>query len=298
MTQKLQAPSNRTLDRDVPELREYLKPGDKVLDIGCGPGTITVDVAEAVSPGEVVGVDPVEADIATARQWASQAAPGARVSFCTGDAHELPFADDSFDVVYSHTVAHSLLDPVRALREQRRVTRPGGWVVASGVRDAATPIRYPRCPNWEKAWEALGRCNEAVAERFRSSGEDPTQFLRRELEHEPTFFVYFDHQAARKCPHAFAQAGLRDLRVRVKADWIQFPGANTMRPSPMDMLPVDEAAADTPTAKHINIWSRRIVEDGYIDLETLDRARQEARAWYQDPRAFSYWLLVFVAGRR
>lgn len=108
----------------VPELR----PGLSLLDVGCGPGTITADLAALVAPGLVVGVDAAEAVLDEAR---AHGVTNAR--FEVADAYALPFADDSFDVVHAHQLLQHLTDPVAALREMRRVARPGGLVA---VRDS------------------------------------------------------------------------------------------------------------------------------------------------------------------
>ena len=215
-------PSPRTLDRDVPELRDYLRPGMKVLDVGCGPGTITVGVAKAVEPGQVIGIDPSEREISTARDWAARAPVDGSLSFSVGDAHELDFPDATFDVVYSHTVTHFLLDPVRALREQKRVAKPGGWVVASGVRDPGILNRYPACPNWDAAWRALSRYYDSMQEGMRAKGEAPTAYHDRETEQLPSYLFFWDMHAARKCPGWFREAGLSNLEVRIKGDMVKF----------------------------------------------------------------------------
>ena len=120
-------PIPRTLERDIPELKAYLWPGAQVLDIGCGSGTITLDVAAAVCPGEAIGVDPDDGQVKVAREWLTQHPGAGNVSFQVADSHALDFPDNKFDLVYSHTVVHFLLDPVAALKEQKRVTKPGGW---------------------------------------------------------------------------------------------------------------------------------------------------------------------------
>jgi ubiquinone/menaquinone biosynthesis C-methylase UbiE len=69
---KMVAPHTRTLTRDMPELKAYLKPGMLVLDVGSGMGTITLDVAAAVLPGKVVGLDPSVTRVKTAQEWQAQ----------------------------------------------------------------------------------------------------------------------------------------------------------------------------------------------------------------------------------
>jgi len=142
----------RTAANSAAYLLPHLSPGDTVLDVGCGPGTITCDLARAVSPGPVVGVDAAEAVVAEARERAV-GVPG--VTFEVADLFALPYADDSFDVVHAHQVLQHVADPVRALVELRRVCRPGGLVAA---RDADYPAFTfaPAEPDLTRAIAAYG----------------------------------------------------------------------------------------------------------------------------------------------
>lgn len=108
-----------------------LRPGMCLLDCGCGPGTITVGLAELVAPGEVIGID-ANADLIAAAQTNATNAGVSNVSFQTGDAYSLPFEENSFDAVWLHAVLEHLSDPGAALREMRRVLKPGGFI---GVRE-------------------------------------------------------------------------------------------------------------------------------------------------------------------
>lgn len=113
----------------------------ELLDVGCGPGTMTLDLAAFVAPGRVIGVENVEAPLVAARE-AAAARGDETTTFGVGDALALPFPDDSFDVVHAHQVLQHLTDPVTALREMRRVCRPGGWVAARDA-DYAAMSWYP-----------------------------------------------------------------------------------------------------------------------------------------------------------
>ncbi|UED87225.1 methyltransferase domain-containing protein [Streptomyces profundus] len=122
----------RTAENSAAYLLPELRPGQALLDIGCGPGTLTADLAGRVAPGPVTAVDHAPGILAAARAEAESRGL-TDIRFATADAHALAFDDDSFDVVHAHQVLQHLPDPVRALREMRRVCRPGGVVA---VRDA------------------------------------------------------------------------------------------------------------------------------------------------------------------
>jgi SAM-dependent methyltransferase len=118
-----------------------VRDGDRALDVGCGPGTLTVELARRLGAERVAAVDPSPAFAATARQRA----PGVDVREAPADA--LPFGGATFDVAIAQLVVHFMPDPVAGLREMARVTR-GGGVVAACVWDYAAG-RGPLGPFWE-----------------------------------------------------------------------------------------------------------------------------------------------------
>lgn len=111
----------------------YLTAGMRILDCGCGPGSITLGFAEAVGPeGEAVGVDLSPRFIERATELAAEKGVE-NASFRQGDVYALPFEDASFDAVFAHTLLVHLGDPLAAVKEMVRVARPGGVI---GLRDA------------------------------------------------------------------------------------------------------------------------------------------------------------------
>ncbi|ONK10279.1 methyltransferase domain-containing protein [Streptomyces sp. MP131-18] len=144
----------RTAENSAAHLLPRLRPGLSLLDIGCGPGTLTADLAERVAPGHVTAVDHEPSILPAARaEAAGRGLTG--ITFATADAHALDFEDDSFDVVHAHQVLQHLTDPVGALREMRRVCRPDG-VVAVRDADYAAMTWYPQVPGLAE-WLALYR---------------------------------------------------------------------------------------------------------------------------------------------
>ena len=111
----------------------YLRTGMRVLDCGCGPGSITLGLAEAVAPGEVVGVDIEPSQIDLARdQAAKRGCPNVR--FEVADVLQLPYPDASFDAIFGHTILMQFQDQLPMLNEVYRVVKPGGVV---GFREPA-----------------------------------------------------------------------------------------------------------------------------------------------------------------
>lgn len=154
----------RTAANSAAYLTGELRPGLDVLDVGCGPGTISADLAELVAPGQVTAVDAAEDVLGRAREHAAGRGLD-NIRFAVADVHRLDFPDDSFDVVHAHQVLQHVGDPVQALREMRRVCRPGG-VVAARDSDYASFTWYPESPALDEWLELYGR----VA---RSNGGEP-----------------------------------------------------------------------------------------------------------------------------
>jgi SAM-dependent methyltransferase len=150
----------RTAENSAAYLLPHLRPGFRLLDVGCGPGTISIDLAGRVAPGRVVGIDAAEGPLEAARR-AAAAAEVANVTFQVADAMALPFADASFDVVHAHQVLQHVPDPVGMLREMRRVCRPGG-IVAARDSDYAAMTWHPADPaltGWLDLYERTARAS-------------------------------------------------------------------------------------------------------------------------------------------
>ena len=150
----------RTAENSAAYLLPLLRPGLDLLDVGCGPGTITADLAARVAPGRVTAVDSSAQALAAARAEA-RARGLTGVRFAEADVQALDLPDDAFDVVHAHQVMQHLGDPVTALREMRRVCRPGG-VVAARDADYGAMTWYPRVPgldDWLALYRRLARAN-------------------------------------------------------------------------------------------------------------------------------------------
>jgi SAM-dependent methyltransferase len=148
----------RTAENSAAYLLPHLAPDAKVLDVGCGPGTITTDLADRVPQGHVTGIDAAQAVIEQARELAGDRANS---DFATGDVYALDYPDGAFDVVHAHQVLQHLGDPVRALREMGRVTRPGG-LVAVREADFGGMTWYPELPildEWRPLYKRVARGN-------------------------------------------------------------------------------------------------------------------------------------------
>ena len=143
----------RTVANSAAYLLPHLRPTDRLLDVGCGPATITAELADHV--GSVLGLEATAEAVALAQS--------AGVECVLGDVHALPFDDDSFDVVHAHQVLQHVADPVQALREMARVSRR---VVAVRDSDYLGFTWFPASPGLDR-WMELYQ-SAAVA-----NGGDP-----------------------------------------------------------------------------------------------------------------------------
>ena len=157
----LSAHSRRGAEDSAAYLLGRLRAGMDLLDVGCGPATITADLAARVAPGRVVGLDAASGALKAARATLAERDLSARVELTDGDVMSLPFDDDTFDVAHAHQVLQHLSDPVGALTEMRRVTRPGGIVaVRDAVYSAMTWFPDPEgMEQWRSVYVTTARTN-------------------------------------------------------------------------------------------------------------------------------------------
>jgi SAM-dependent methyltransferase len=156
----LRSHRTRTAENSAGYLLPELRPGLDLLDVGSGPGTITVDLAERVAPGRVTAVERIDAALALTRAEVERRGCST-VELVVADAEQLPQPAGSFDVVHAHQVLQHLGDPVTALREMLRVTRPGG-VVAVRDADYSGFTWYPELPGldrWLELYRTAARAN-------------------------------------------------------------------------------------------------------------------------------------------
>src|SRR5438874_1230675 len=135
--------AKRTAKEAAAFLLPELQAGMRLLDVGCGPGSITRGLAEIVAPGQVVGLDMSSETLAAARRDAARGLDNLRYEI--GSVYELPFPDASFDVAYAHQVFQHLRERGSALREMLRVLRPSGLIAVRDV-DWGTVAYWPRDP--------------------------------------------------------------------------------------------------------------------------------------------------------
>ena len=157
----LNAHSRRGAADSAAYLLAHLRTGMDLLDVGCGPASITADLAERVAPGRVVALDAAAGALEAARATLRDRGLSEQVEVTSGDVMALPFEDASFDVVHAHQVLQHLADPVGALAEMRRVTRPGGIVaVRDAVYSAMTWFPEPAgMEQWRSVYMATARAN-------------------------------------------------------------------------------------------------------------------------------------------
>ncbi|MEV5411612.1 methyltransferase domain-containing protein [Thermopolyspora sp. NPDC052614] len=232
----------RTAENSAAYLLPYLAAGMSVLDVGCGPGTITADLAARVAPGKVTAVE-VAADALEAARAEADSRGQDNIEFTVADVHALDFPDDVFDVVHAHQVVQHLGDPVQALREMRRVCRPGG-IIAVRDSDYSGFTWFPRLPELDE-WMAL---YQRVA---RENGGEP--------------------DAARRLLSWARQAGFTDITPT---------GSLWCFATPEDRDWWGGMWADRILHSEM---ARQALERGHVTADDLRRISTAWRAWADDP---------------
>lgn len=158
----VRAHASRTAENSAAFVIPHLTAGTSVLDVGCGPGSITCDFADLVAPAKVVGLDRSAEIVAQAASLAAERGVE-NVEFVTGNIYDLDFEDETFDLVHAHQVLQHLTDPVAALREMRRVAKPGA-IVAVRDADFHGMSWYPEVrelDDWMELYQKIARRNGA-----------------------------------------------------------------------------------------------------------------------------------------
>jgi ubiquinone/menaquinone biosynthesis C-methylase UbiE len=193
----------------------------RILDCGCGPGAITLDLARLVRPGAVSGIDQSDQQFAAARKIAGE--EQLAVDFSAANIYQLDFPDEAFDGVLAHALFEHLREPERAAEEIRRVLKPGGFV---GLRS----------PDWggfllqpypERVAEAIGSYRDMMVQ----NGGDP--------------------YAGRKLPGVLRAAGFS--RVRSSASYEIYESSAVIA----EYLALQLAARDGEGAEELRAWGRQ-----------------------------------------
>ena len=157
-SQTIQQLQRRTAVREAGFLLPHLRPGMHLLDCGCGPGSITVGLAEAVAPGQAVGVDIEPNEYRSA--WLQVAkTTGINLYFGGADVYRLPFAANTFDAAFLHNVLSHLRQPLAILKGIYRILRPGG-VIGISHPDFSGQLISPSDPLLERDHELYWRLVE------------------------------------------------------------------------------------------------------------------------------------------
>ena len=240
----------------LPFLLPHLRAGMDVLEVGCGVGSLVLDLAPTVAPGRVVGID-VDADqIEAARRSAAERGI-ANAEFRVGSAYAPPYPDATFDVVYANAVLLYLREPVRALREMRRVLRPDGLAAVSDD-DLDTIVRSPDLPELRLAAELFTR---AVARE----GGNPH---------------YSRHLRAR-----MLEAGFARTQGVAHAPEVYGDAASTRWFADFAV-----GVLSAPSMAEV------IVDEGWASREELDAVVSAFDAWGDRPDAFATWLYCGALG--
>ena len=246
----------RTAEEAAAFLLPHLEPSMSILDVGCGPGSITIGLARRVPNGRVTGIDVAEDVLEQARDLAADSAVD-NVEFEQRDVYALDYRDDSFDVVYAHQVLQHLTEPDRALREMRRVLKPGGLLAVRDV-DYGTMVHAPdsaEVARWLELYHDVASRNDAQA--------DAGRYLYGWLLH----------------------AGFEEIEMSAST-WVFH--------KPAQVLNWGDSWAERITR---SAFATQAVEYGLATTDELEAIAEGWRRWARQPDAFFSFLHVEGLGR-
>ena len=237
---------------------DLIRPEHRILDAGCGTGAITRFLAGKVHRGEVVGIDNQPKMIERAGSVDNRELRG-NVRFQCADVYDIPFPARHFDIVFSNMLLGSLRQPVAGVREQLRVTKPGGRIIAY-VADFASKTFHPACPAFVKVYNAFERMYEL------SNLEGAVSMM-----------------AGRRAYGVFTEAGLLDIRVATHRNRIFTAGSPALKARAHQFCsffldsegPLREIFADAFAA-------------GLLSDNHIVKAKQEIERWRSHPHAFLF----------
>lgn len=254
-----------SLDNFCPMLKKYIREGMNVLDVGCGPGSVTANIAQIIGQeGTIVGIDQEAESLDEAGALCSQLGL-TNVTFMKGDAYEIPFEADRFDLVFSSAVFEYLKDPVKALRQKLKVTKPGG-IVAVRAGDFGTFTLYPSCPSVIKILHAN---------------------LQSSLQSDDR---YFNGYVGRELYDIFRQSDLEDIGIEAFVPPLScnYPGSEyfawRQERSEGWFSPERTQSSD-------------FYQSGLVNDEDIESASKEMQRWLDHPAAFFMMTSVFATGR-
>jgi len=245
-----------------PSLREIaVRPGERILDIGCGLGQLTRGMALAAGPGGcVLGIERDAKQIEEARRQAREAGQENLVELRQGDAYELPLQSEewgSFDMAHARFVLEHVPDPLRVVRSMVRAVKPGGRVILED--DDHDVLRlWPEPPHFAAFWSTYMKTYERV-------GNDP--------------------HVGRKLVALLEQAGASPTRNT----WVFFGTCRGQE---------NFGAAVTNFDGIIRFSRGDIVGNGLLDPATFDLCYEEFHEWSRHPAASLWYAICYAEGRK
>ena len=259
--------ASRSIETHFSEIKPYLTKGMLVLDVGCGPGTITLGVANEVVPGRVVGVDSEPKSIEQAVVLTEEQGVE-NVEFKVGDAYSLEFPDNTFDLTYSRVVVDWLRDPLAALKEQRRVTKPRAWVLMqTGLGGGG--VMYPEYP-----------CLRRLMESMR-------------LLQDPSQDDFYWNPLGKRSVEMLSKAGFMEISIQPSNPRCTYAGSGNLKDSSINLTTkkIFDGLERIPELKS------RLVAVGALDDWTIEQARVELEKWTEHPHAFAFGTSVLSVGQ-